>query len=331
MGTLLSPTSSNTSEYFSQDLEKMYNSGNAQMGGGGFSHRATASAADMHCYFECPETFKKDADLRIHLKLRHKNEDESELRRAYQAAEEEIALVSMNSSTFQCAICTKKITNRQTFYDHTKKVHDLPWLQYKAQYGDSEVESSAFECKICGRVVKYVRESISKHLRLVHAITWPQYLERIRKMRKGEMPQQELPSIAMFECKVCSAAVKFVFRHAHLKRVHKITESEYVELFANDPNGPKVEMDANNNYAQQPNYSQPPPNYSQAPAPPRGSMYNNPSNTSNSPPTMIQGNGYNSPIKTEENPQQFQQFPPNRNIQLKEPVPFSNQQVENNL
>lgn len=189
---------------------------------------------DMRCYFGCPEGFKKDIDLRLHLKLRHKNENEMELRKAYQAAEEEIALTSATASVFQCALCPKKFTNSHTFYDHVgKRAHNMTWLDYKAQYGRCEVESAPFECKICGRVVKYTRSSITNHMKMVHSITWPLYLERIRNMREGERPK-ELPSIDMFECKICSASVKYIFRDKHLKGVHKITQGEYIELFSDD-------------------------------------------------------------------------------------------------
>jgi len=204
------------------------------------SHKAPVLATDMRCYFNCPEGFKKDFDLRLHLKVRHKNENEAELRRAYQAAEEEIALTSSTASVFQCAICPKKFSNHRTFYDHVgKRAHNMVWLEYKAQYGRCEVESAPFECKICGRVVKYTRASITNHMKMVHSITWPLYLERIRNMREGEKPK-ELPSIAVFECKICSASVKYIFREKHLKGVHKITQAEYVELFAE-------EMAKNNN------------------------------------------------------------------------------------
>merc|ERR1719322_665473 len=202
-------------------------------GGGGFSHIAPILATDMRCYFECPEGFKKDYDLRLHIKLRHKNEDEEELRRAYQACEEEIALTQRTYSVFQCALCPKTFSEVGTFYDHVRKSHNLEWLEYKDKYGRCEVESAPFECKICGRVMKYNRDSTYTHLKKVHSITWVQYIERIRAMRKGKAPE-ELPNIEFFQCKICSASVKFITRAKHLKGVHKITEPEYVELFADE-------------------------------------------------------------------------------------------------
>jgi len=227
-------------------------------GGGAFSHKATTLSTDLRCYFNCPQGFKKDYDLRLHIKLRHANESEAELRNAYQAAEEEIALTSRNASTYKCALCTMSYRDHGGFYGHIRKSHNMQWQDYKDTYGRCEVESAPFECKICGRVVKYARNTVHVHLKNVHRITWPKYLERIRAMRQGR-PPEELPNIEFFQCKVCTSSVKFLFRAKHLKGVHKITESEYTELFKDDlakdtfDQKPSIQpsipmMDQNNNY-----------------------------------------------------------------------------------
>merc|ERR1719225_928230 len=96
---------------------------------GGFSHKAPALATDIQCYFGCPETFKKDFDLRLHLKLRHKNEDPNELRKAEAAAEDEISFVRRSGSKFQCAICPKSFGSDSTMGGHAKKIHGIPWLE----------------------------------------------------------------------------------------------------------------------------------------------------------------------------------------------------------
>ena len=69
----------------------------------------------------------------------------------------------------------------------------MAWKDYKDKYGRCEVESAPFECKICGRVVKYDRNTVHTHLKNVHGINWAMYLDRIRRMRRGETPE-ELPS-----------------------------------------------------------------------------------------------------------------------------------------
>lgn len=109
----------------------------------------------------------------------------------------------------------------------------MEWTDYRDKYGRCETESAPFECKICGKVLKYVRDSIHGHLKFVHKITWEMYIDRIRKMRRGENPG-ELPSIDMFECKICNVSVKYMWRKDHLKRAHKITEPEYAELYKDE-------------------------------------------------------------------------------------------------
>jgi hypothetical protein len=200
-----------------------------QAGGGAnsFSHKAPPCSTDLRCYFQCPEAFKKDVDLRIHLKLRHRNEPEAELRRAYQAAEEEIALVKRSASVFQCALCTKKFGDYGSFGGHVRKVHKTKWPEYLEKYGRCEVESAPFECKICGSVVHYSGTRIDSHLKNVHKITWAEYIDYIRTMQRGEQPK-ELPKIDFYTCKICNTSVKFI--KEHLKSTHKVTESEYVEL-----------------------------------------------------------------------------------------------------
>jgi len=236
-----------------------------QAGGssGGFSHKAPPCATDLRCYFQCPEAFKKDMDLRIHLKLRHRDASEAELRRAYQAAEEEIALVKRSASVFQCALCPKKFGDYGSFGGHVRKVHKMKWPDYLNTHGRCEVESAPFECKICGSVVHYSGTRIDSHLKNVHKITWAEYIDYIRSMQRGDQPK-ELPKIDVYTCKICNASVKFI--KEHLKSTHKITEHEYVELFPAESSQGEVKNEAppsrypdqnnNNRYGMQPKMNQ---------------------------------------------------------------------------
>ena len=79
------------------------------------------------------------------------------------------------------------------FFVSLQTKHNMAWKDYKDKYGRCEVESAPFECKICGRVVKYDRNTVHTHLKNVHGINWAMYLDRIRRMRRGETPE-ELPS-----------------------------------------------------------------------------------------------------------------------------------------
>ena len=109
----------------------------------------------------------------------------------------------------------------------------MVWRDYKDKYGRCEVESAPFECKICGRVVKYDRNTVHTHLKNVHGINWAMYLDRIRRMRRGEIPE-DLPAPETHECRVCNVSVKYL--KEHLKNAHKITEQEYESLFEDDVN-----------------------------------------------------------------------------------------------
>ena len=75
-------------------------------------------STDLQCYFGCDESFKKDYQLHLHLKLKHRNEDPEELAKAYEAAEEEIALTRRSASIFNCALCTKTFNDNGAFYGH---------------------------------------------------------------------------------------------------------------------------------------------------------------------------------------------------------------------
>jgi len=189
-----------------------------------FSHKAPSLATDLHCYFQCTETFKKDFDLRLHLKLRHKHEDPNELRKALAAAEDEISFVRRSGSKFQCAICSKTYESDSTMGGHAKKAHGLTWSEYKEKYGRCEIESAPFECKICGSVIKYTPSVVHSHIKQVHGLDWLQYLDRIRKMARGEEPDP-LPQIERFMCGICNSSVKYL--KEHIWQVHKLTEMEY--------------------------------------------------------------------------------------------------------
>ena len=82
------------------------------------SNNLAALSTDLQCYFGCDESFKKDYQLHLHLKLKHRNEDPEELAKAYEAAEEEIALTRRSASIFNCALCPKTFNDNGAFYGH---------------------------------------------------------------------------------------------------------------------------------------------------------------------------------------------------------------------
>ena len=122
-------------------------------------------STDLQCYFGCDEVFKKDYQLHLHLKLRHRNEEPEELEKAYDAANEEIMLTRRSASLFNCALCPKVFNDNGAFYGHIQNKHDISYRDYKDKYGRCETESQPFECKICGKVIKYDRNTVHTHLK----------------------------------------------------------------------------------------------------------------------------------------------------------------------
>ena len=160
-------------------------------------------STDLQCYFNCEEVFKKDYQLHLHLKLRHRNEDAVELERAYKAANEEIALTRRSASLFTCAMCPRVFNDNGAFYGHIQNKHDISYRDYKEKFGRCETESQPFECKICGKVIKYDRNTVHTHLKNVHGINWTKYLDRIRRLQRGLEPEPEpLPVMKMVSSRV---------------------------------------------------------------------------------------------------------------------------------
>jgi predicted transcriptional regulator len=187
------------------------------------------SATDLHCPFNCAEAFKKDYQVHLHLKLKHRNEPEDVLKKAYDAVDEEIELTKRSASIYHCALCDKQFSDN--FYSHISTKHGMQWKEYKDKFGRCEVESANFECSICSRVVKHDRNTVHTHLKNVHGINWQIYMERMRKLKKGEEPD-ELPQIETTLCQVCNVSVKYL--KEHLRNAHKITEQEYETLFESE-------------------------------------------------------------------------------------------------
>ena len=115
-----------------------------------------ALSTDLQCYFQCDEVFKKDYQLHLHLKLRHRDEDPAELERAYEAANEEIALTRRSASLFTCALCPRVFNDNGAFYGHIQNKHEISYMDYKKEYGRCETESQPFECNICAKVIYFI-------------------------------------------------------------------------------------------------------------------------------------------------------------------------------
>jgi len=189
--------------------------------------RDSSLAADMHCYFNCGEVFKKGYDLQVHIRLRHKGEDAAELARAEEDAKFEIALTKRSACLYKCALCEKSVEGWATFWEHLRK-HKISVADYKAKYGTCEIKTVKFQCRICLRVMKHESNIIHKHLQWVHGINWSQYLARVRLELRGIQPVP-LPDLVKKEhCKICGESIKYI--RQHLKNTHRVSEEQYQQL-----------------------------------------------------------------------------------------------------
>ena len=125
------PTSAAAAPVRRDSLTKKSNGGSPAIVIPSPASQGSASSTDLRCYFGCDELFKKDYQLHLHLKLRHRDEDPEELKAAYEAADEEIALTKRSGSTYKCALCPKTFTDNGAFYGHIQTKHNMQWKEYK--------------------------------------------------------------------------------------------------------------------------------------------------------------------------------------------------------
>ena len=95
---------------------------------------------------------------------------------------------------------------------HLSVCHKLTEEQYRVEFCKGESPQvkivkqdvfQPFECKICGKGIKYDRNTLHTHLKNVHGINWTKYLDRIRRLQRGLEPEPEpLPVMKMVSSRV---------------------------------------------------------------------------------------------------------------------------------
>jgi len=182
---------------------------------------AATIASDLHCYFKCGETFKKECDLKLHYRKCHANVPSAELTKALDAVNFEVELTKKSKSKYLCALCEKTVEGWKTFYEHVRKHHSMKWLDYKFKYGKSEVFTAHFNCTICDRKMKHESGLIRKHLQSVHEISWEQYLELVRAdLREGK--NVSLLGTEEEYCTICGQS--FMNLKEHVMAMHQISK-----------------------------------------------------------------------------------------------------------
>ena len=174
--------------------------------------------ATFPCKF-CGENFDKDFNLRIHLHTAHGNISSDEV----EVAKEEVGEMKLEGCVHQCKPCGNKFTVAHSFRRHIKDHHGLTTQQYRVQYGNSEIVSKNFTCKLCKSTIKHTRNMITQHLKTVHRVSWQEY----HKMNGGT--SSSLSTAQDFHCSLCSRSV--ALRRQHLTKQHGIDDEVYVALF----------------------------------------------------------------------------------------------------
>jgi len=75
---------------------------------------------------------------------------------------------------YKCSICMKTASNRRTLRQHVVRVHNMNYVSYVEEYGDTCVEGPKWTCLICSSCVNFTRDGIQKHLS-THQISLSKY------------------------------------------------------------------------------------------------------------------------------------------------------------
>jgi len=186
----------------------------------------------------CNEHFKRDCDLKIHIRLVHRDESDSKVEQAL----EDISHSKLDGCVYQCKICGNKFNTSTSFMRHAKEIHGLGLKEYNLKYGSAEIISGVFQCKICRKSLKHTRNIITSHMKLVHQISWQEYHSRINENNAetvcrplDERVQEETSSVVIFQCALCDSKVKL--KRQHLDKAHSMDEEVYESFLLKGSNG----------------------------------------------------------------------------------------------
>merc|ERR1712029_761044 len=94
---------------------------------------------------------------------------------------------------FAC-FCKYTTKSKQSFCQHSKKVHDIKLTDYKEKYGDPMVKETLHECKICSRKVLCNALDLRSHVHCSHGLNVSSYYQMYIKDSPGEKyPKTEEP------------------------------------------------------------------------------------------------------------------------------------------
>ena len=81
-----------------------------------------------------------------------------------------------NQCRYECYFCYWTTMSRSSMTSHMKNVHHISINDYKkANYPDIEVETNWFQCRLCPKRTKFVKDIVTPHLKLSHNLEIEQY------------------------------------------------------------------------------------------------------------------------------------------------------------
>ena len=186
-----------------------------------------AFSTRFECNF-CDEIFKKDCNFVIHLRLQHKSEPSETL----EAIIADVDHYKLDGCEYQCKICDSKFHQTSSFMRHTG-MHGITFKQYLGAYGNPEISSSKFQCRLCEgqKSMKRTRNIVTTHMKTVHGVSWQEYRARTQH---GALNDPDHPitisddNVELFQCALCERKVKG--KKQHLTRIHKI-DLEVYEIY----------------------------------------------------------------------------------------------------
>jgi len=151
----------------------------------------SADENEFSCYIsDCNQCFKKEADLLVHIDIKHANEDEKEKMKVKNSILRKSEAFKISSKLF-CKVCGASYSSRSSLWGHVTRTHSLTWQDYESSYGhvENDIETlEPFNCKICGKNIKNERNVIVRHVK-AHGMNWKKYVENY--VKNNNFVQQE--------------------------------------------------------------------------------------------------------------------------------------------
>lgn len=140
--------------------------------------------------------------------------------------------------TFTCHICDFTTTKRFTFKTHVERNHSMRFEVYKENFGSGITDEVYHTCVLCGHSVLWDLSSMKLHIQKACKRNLADYYHMLFPHAKVAKSSTSVDlSQCTFICQICDhyeTKNENTFM-AHVKRTHRITQSEYHRKFQTGP------------------------------------------------------------------------------------------------